>query len=297
MRGKRSKQYRKLMNEYQLGGGFREPYQVLLTADMVVETMKVDLAKYLEITFQGRVKPMITTCSMRAMYANNKDPTIAAAIERAKGFERRRCGHLMDQPAEPERDCVLSVVDGKGTGKNANHLCIASQDDDLRRRLRVIPFVPMCYSKRSVMILEPASAATLQAREQDEKAKFRDGLKSKKRKRENGGSDDEDGQAKVAQPNVVEPEEHEIKRKKRARGPKGPNPLSMKKAKAKARPEDQGKKAPEEAKLEEAKPEEPVHVKAKRKRRKKQKGGGETGADDSTAQAAVASAGSGEEID
>ncbi len=259
--------------------------------------MKVDLAKYLEIVFHGQVKPMITTCSMRAMYARNKDPTVAAAIERSKGFERRRCGHLMDQPAESEMDCVVSVVDVKGAGRNANHLCIGTQDEDLRRRLRSIPFVPMCYSKRSVMILEPASSATVQARQQEERSKFRDGLKSKKRKREN---EDSDGEAKTAQPNVVEPEEHEVKRKKRARGPKGPNPLSMQKPKKKARPDDQGKEPPAEPK-----PEEPVRPKAKRKRRQKKKGGAGDGAGDgapaeagevaSTAQSTVPPAPAGEE--
>ena len=236
--------------------------------------MKVDLVKYLESVFHGRVKPMITTCSMRAMYADNKDPTVAAAIGLAKGFERRRCGHLMDQPAESEMACVMSVVDGKKTGRNVNRLCIGTQDEDLRRRLRQIPFVPMCYSKRSVMILEPASAATTEARARDEKSKFRDGLKTRKRKREardldNDDKDDDDdaegGGARVAQKNVIEPEEHEIKRKRRAVGPKGPNPLSMKKAKKKLRPEEQGKKeVPGEPSAEE-----PTESHAKRKRRKK----------------------------
>ena len=249
---------------------------MLVTADIVIETMKVDLVKYLESVFHGKVKPMITTCSMRAMYANNKDPTVAAAIERAKAFERRRCGHLMDQPAQPERSCVMSVVDGKDTGRNVNRLCIGTQDEDLRRRLRSIPFVPMCYSKRSVMILEPASNATTQARERDEKSKFRDGLKTRKRKRETANSDDEGGAPKTAQPNVIEPEEHEIKRKRRAHGPSGPNPLSMRKAKSKARPEDQGKKtsAPEPV------ADDSAQVKAKRKRRKKKQGGdGDDGGD------------------
>ncbi len=242
--------------------------------------MKVDLVKYLESVFHGRVKPMITTCSMRAMYANNKDPTVAAAIGLAKGFERRRCGHLMDQPAESEMACVLSVVDGKKTGRNVNRLCIGTQDEDLRRRLRQIPFVPMCYSKRSVMILEPASAATIEARERDEKSKFRDGLKTRKRKREARDEDNDDdaeggGAPVAAQANVIEPEEHEIKRKRRAVGPKGPNPLSVKKAKKKLRPEDQGKKkeeAPEEPSAEEPKE---SHAKRKRRKKKQAEEGGE----------------------
>ena len=40
MRGKRSKQYRKLMHQYELTFGFREPYQVLVDEEIVLEAVK-----------------------------------------------------------------------------------------------------------------------------------------------------------------------------------------------------------------------------------------------------------------
>jgi hypothetical protein len=59
MRGKRSKQYRKLMNQYGLAFNFREPYQVLVDADIVRDTsrMKMDLEGGLKRTLHGLVKP------------------------------------------------------------------------------------------------------------------------------------------------------------------------------------------------------------------------------------------------
>ncbi|KAF6810704.1 rRNA-processing protein utp23 [Colletotrichum sojae] len=59
MRGKRSKQYRKLMNQYSLTWGFREPYQCLVDAEMVVDCQKskYDLLAGLERTLHGKVKP------------------------------------------------------------------------------------------------------------------------------------------------------------------------------------------------------------------------------------------------
>ena len=59
MRGKRSKQYRKLMHQYGLTFGFREPYQVLLDAQMVQDSsrFKMDLVGGLEKTLHGKVKP------------------------------------------------------------------------------------------------------------------------------------------------------------------------------------------------------------------------------------------------
>jgi U3 small nucleolar RNA-associated protein 23 len=59
MRGKRSKQYRKLMHQYELNFGFREPYQVLVDAKMVEDAtkFKMDLPAALERTLHGKIKP------------------------------------------------------------------------------------------------------------------------------------------------------------------------------------------------------------------------------------------------
>lgn len=58
MRGKRAKQYKRLMEQYQLGFGFREPYQVLVDAQMVrdADANKMDLVAGLERTLHGTVK-------------------------------------------------------------------------------------------------------------------------------------------------------------------------------------------------------------------------------------------------
>jgi hypothetical protein len=66
MRGKRSKQYRKLMHQYELTFNFREPYQVLVDADLVKDAarFKMDLPKALERTLQGKVKPSKTAISL-----------------------------------------------------------------------------------------------------------------------------------------------------------------------------------------------------------------------------------------
>lgn len=78
MRGKRSKQYRKLMQQYGLHFGFREPYQVLrmlelvtsaayLAADIVMivdadilldaARFRMDFLTMLSRTLHGEVKP------------------------------------------------------------------------------------------------------------------------------------------------------------------------------------------------------------------------------------------------
>lgn len=59
MRGKRSKQYRKLMTQYAQIWGFREPYQCIIDAEMVADchNFKYDLLAGLERTLHGKIKP------------------------------------------------------------------------------------------------------------------------------------------------------------------------------------------------------------------------------------------------
>jgi U3 small nucleolar RNA-associated protein 23 len=62
MRGKRSKQYRKLIQQYTIHFGFREPYQVIVDAEFVKDTTKckMDLQAALERTLHGTVKPCMS---------------------------------------------------------------------------------------------------------------------------------------------------------------------------------------------------------------------------------------------
>lgn len=150
--GKRTKQYKKLMRSFEFLG-FRQPYQLLMTSDVILDTLKLDLIPLLEKTLSTKnLKPMITQCCIvrppafeswvpadfgvqRALYDKNKgpnrDPAIVAAIERAKTFERRRCGHLMDEDALSERECMLSVVDPMENGQNKFRYVVITQDEEL----------------------------------------------------------------------------------------------------------------------------------------------------------------------
>ena len=60
--GKRAKQYKKLMRGFELLG-FRQPYQLLITSDVLLDTTKVDLMNLFEKTLSTKqLKPMITQC-------------------------------------------------------------------------------------------------------------------------------------------------------------------------------------------------------------------------------------------
>ncbi|KAI0117737.1 Fcf1-domain-containing protein [Nemania sp. FL0031] len=266
-RAKRSKQYKRLMNQYEINFGFREPYQVLCDSQFLEAAIrsKMDIDHILKATLHGSTKLLITQCSMRWLYARKDEPSIKAVIEFAKEkVERRRCGHHPSDYTEPlqEIECLHSVVDPAKNGVNKHRYVCAINDDELRASLRNgIQVVPLLYIRRSVLIMEPASATTTKARSRDEKAKFTAELKSSavKRKRQPEDTDDEDdagagaraengaGKEKTEQ-TQTKPE----KKKKKAYGRKEPNPLSVKKKKKEEGLERIAKKAAETSGVDEA---------------------------------------------
>lgn len=235
MRGKRSKQYRKLMHAYALAFNFREPYQVLLDADFIQDAQrcKMNLGSMLEHTLHGGIKPMITQCCIRHLYKAQPDAGLKAQkeqwIEVAKQAERRRCGHHELEEPLSALECITSVVDPKNSGSNKHRYVVAAQDKSVREAMRQIAGVPLIYINRSVMILEPLAAKTEQVRNAEEISKRKAGLRSRvtpvvgeKRKR---GSDEDVYEGE----DTVERQEQTGAKRKKLRGPKGPNPLSVKK--------------------------------------------------------------------
>jgi U3 small nucleolar RNA-associated protein 23 len=252
MRGKRSKQYRKLMHQYGLAFDFREPYQVLLSSEIIKDAArcKMRLGQMLEGTLHGQIKPMITQCCIRYLYnaqdgsnQEEKDGWIAVA----KDAERRRCGHHELEEPMSELDCLRSVVDPKDSGTNKHRYVIATQDVEVRKWMRAnVAGVPMIYISRSVMILEPMSGRTEDVKNAEEKRKYRAGLRDTraksagaKRKREEEEEDDDDNDddndEDVGEQNGEIQNGETAKalppKKRKIKGPKGPNPLSVKKAK------------------------------------------------------------------
>lgn len=178
---------------------------------------------------------MITQCSIRHLYTlsvsqSEKDPLILLA----KSMERRRCNHHeLDEPLST-LECLSSVIDPKKSATNRNRYVVASQEEGVRRFCRGVKGVPLVYVKRSVMILEPMAESTICVKEGIERDKFRTGLrarpgKTKREDQEEGGEDNEDGEEK----NNMDMGEGSKEKAavKKARGAKGPNPLSVKKPK------------------------------------------------------------------
>ncbi|KAH8700697.1 putative rRNA processing protein [Talaromyces proteolyticus] len=282
MRAKRSKKYRKLMHQYEMTFGFHEPYQVLVDSNFLraVHQFKMDLIPALERTLQGKVKPLLSKCSLAAIMAaqpinpRTNNPFRPQHLPPPTVLPLRHCSHNEDDTPIDEVECLLSLLcPNTETMRNKEHYTLAtaepvalahdeldSNDAKKRRRAeaafnernekssalrsgaRSIPGVPIVYVKRSVMVLEPLSIPSERVRIGVEKGKFKTGVQ--------------------AALDVVS----NLKRKRddeeedpvsRTRGPKkarGPNPLSMKKPKSRAKqtPDQEGKKTKSRPKESEA---------------------------------------------
>ena len=214
---------------------------MLLDAQIIRDAAKnkMNLGSLLEITLHSKsIKPMITQCSIRHLYDHS--PTTAtekrekdSCIEVAKAAERRKCGHHELEKPLSTLECLESCVDPKGSGKNKHRYVVASQDDEVRKKMRTIAGVPLIYITHGMMILEPMSNASVETKEREERGKVRIGLKGRrsasdagiKRKRVHS-DEEEDTEAADARSEIA------IKKRK-VKGPKGPNPLSAKKPKDK----------------------------------------------------------------
>lgn len=223
MKLKRAKAYRKAMSYMQINFKFREPYQVLVDEEIVIEAARIryDLVAGLERTLQGEVKVLITQCTMEHLYRSKN----TAAIDLAKSFERRKCGHIpKDDQTISAFECIESVVGPT----NKHRYIVASQKPKLRAKFRHIPAIPLIHIVKSVMVMEPLSQATLEVRKEIESSKLTQGLNRVSEKTE-------DHEATAA--------------KKRKR--KEPNPLSVKR-KDQSREDGPGKKRRKRGKKENA---------------------------------------------
>ncbi|KXN89861.1 rRNA-processing protein utp23 [Leucoagaricus sp. SymC.cos] len=248
MRQKRTKAYRKLMHLYCQSFGFRQPYQVLVDAEIcrTAISQKIDIVNQLGTVLQGEVKPMITQCCIHELYLQGKAQQPATDL--AKSFERRKCNH---KEAVPGDECLLSVVGDR----NKHRYVIVTLSQLLRAQLRTVPATPIVHINRSVVVLEPPSDTTLQAKARAEEQVLH-AMDLDKLHTSNS---------------APEPPP------KKKRGPKGPNPLSVKRKADRAAPSSSGKakdavtkiglKRKHEEGVEEQDDREPHAQKKKRKRK------------------------------
>lgn len=206
MKIKRQKKVSKILNFFKQNFGFRPPFLVLLDGTFPAGCLaakvniKDQLPKYL-----GEVKLLTTSCCVTEL--ETLGPQMYGAMRVAKQFPIFKCGH--SNPISASK-CVLSLL----AADNPQHFLLASQDQDLRIKARRIPGTPVLYLHGNTPNLEKPSGFSEQSAEKAEDSRLNvsqhHGKVLKEMKKQVFG-------------------EKEVTKKKKRKGPKGPNPLSVKK--------------------------------------------------------------------
>ncbi|KAJ5887770.1 hypothetical protein N7495_007811 [Penicillium taxi] len=143
MRAKRSKKYRKLMHQYELTFGFREPYQVLVDSNFLhaVDSFKMELIPALERTLQGKPKPLLTKCSLAAIMAaqpinpKTKQPYRPMHLPPPTELPLRHCSHNPESSPIDEVECLLSLLSPNSSKKeNKEHYILATAEPPISKK-------------------------------------------------------------------------------------------------------------------------------------------------------------------
>jgi U3 small nucleolar RNA-associated protein 24 len=122
------------------------PYQVLVDTNFLSHTVhhKLPLHSTLTTTLLATCTPIITTCVMAELEKLGPKYRIALQMARDEKFERLPCDHK----GTYADDCIVDRV-----MKQRVYL-VATNDRDLKRRVRKVPGVPIVSVKRGGYVVE-----------------------------------------------------------------------------------------------------------------------------------------------
>lgn len=122
------------------------PYQVLVDTNFLSHTVqkKLDMLPTMMDCLYAKCTPIITDCVMAELEKLGPKYRIALRIARDERWERLKCGHK----GTYADDCIVDRV--------ARHkiYIVATNDRDLKRRIRKIPGVPIMSVARGKYVIE-----------------------------------------------------------------------------------------------------------------------------------------------
>lgn len=204
MKLKRKKHCEKYLAFYRNNFQIHHPYQILVDLTFCQEALqnRVQIKDQLRCYLDGEFKLFITDCiKAEGLLLGSK---LHGALVVADNFDKWNCGH---ENAIQATSCISSLI---RTG-NQNGFFVATQDHELRNKLKLVAGIPLLHVNHNVIVLEKPSTASIEASErQDSKRLIREHeqeLLTKIRADAQGSQ------------------------RRKIKGPKGPNPLSVKKRK------------------------------------------------------------------
>ncbi|KUJ07686.1 rRNA-processing protein FCF1 [Mollisia scopiformis] len=122
------------------------PYNVLVDTNFLSHTVqrKLELLETMMDTLYAKCIPIITSCVMAELEKLGPRYRIALRIARDERFERLKCSHA----GTYADDCIVDRV------QQSKIYLVATNDKDLKRRIRKIPGVPIISVARGKYVVE-----------------------------------------------------------------------------------------------------------------------------------------------
>ncbi|CAN6218524.1 unnamed protein product [Urochloa humidicola] len=258
MRVKKRAKNRKAVKFYSTCFGFREPYKVLIDGTFVHHLLTHRLLPaedaLRDLLSASRAPALVTSkCILAELRRLGKSH--AESFDNAQLLATTKCEHDKVVSAV---NCVLSLIGDK----NPEHFFVATQDADLREKLREIPGVPVIYGLKNSLFIEQPSVQQRKFAQLDEEKRLNMDISEYKKlmkaasegkaaASENGSDQEQHGRpiSSLVKNALGVADKSKFKRNRA----KGPNPLSCKKKKPKPQPsaiQNQGSMADGEAKRE-----------------------------------------------
>ncbi|CAL5073105.1 unnamed protein product [Urochloa decumbens] len=250
MRVKKRAKNRKAVKFYSTCFGFREPYKVLIDGTFVHHLLTNRLLPAddaLRDLLSASRTPSLFTSKCIVAELRRLGKSHAESFDNAQLLATTKCEHGKVVSAV---NCVLSLIGDK----NPEHFFVATQDADLREKLREIPGVPVIYGLKNSLFIEQPSVQQRKFAQLDEEKRLNMDISEYKKLMKaaatENGSDREQHERPISSLVKSALGVADKSKFKRNRA-KGPNPLSCKKKKPKSQPsaiQNQGSMADGEAK-------------------------------------------------
>lgn len=131
---------------FQANTALKPPYSILIDTNFLSHTVraKLDLLPAMMDCLYAEVRPIITSCVMAELEKLGQKYRIALRIARDERWERLKCDHK----GTYADDCLVDRV-----MKHRVYI-VATNDRDLKRRMRKIPGVPIMSVARGKYVIE-----------------------------------------------------------------------------------------------------------------------------------------------
>ncbi|KAI9840804.1 MAG: rRNA-processing protein fcf1 [Sclerophora amabilis] len=131
---------------FQYNTALRPPYSILIDTNFLSHTVrnKLELLPSMMDCLYASCRPMITSCVMAELEKLGTKYRIALRIARDERWERLACDHK----GVYADDCIVDRV------QKSKIYIVATNDRDLKRRIRKIPGVPIMSVARGKYVIE-----------------------------------------------------------------------------------------------------------------------------------------------